>query len=146
MSSIIFEILPEKVNPKCSSILITQPTVFCFFSNVASPDPVRDLSTERSDSNSITVSWEKPENTGRNDYYYQIIATDTNLEVVHAKDNFINTADTVEYTVPGLKPVTIYIISVVTHNGVSDQDSTSEGHRTVQVRGSTGEGGKTSST
>lgn len=58
------------------------------------------------------------------------------------EDVLVDNGNNVAYTINGLRPFTNYTITVVSQNGVSDQDKVREFTRQVQVRGSTTEGGK----
>ena len=84
---------------------------------VASPTAPLDLEWNVIQSNSICISWSPPSVTGgRTDLYYVITYTNGNIT------NEINNVTTTQYTLTGLSPQTSYTISVISMNGVSDQD------------------------
>ena len=84
---------------------------------VASPTAPLDLEWNVIQNDSICISWSPPSVTGgRTDLYY--IITYTNGSIT----NEINNVTTTHYTLTGLSPQTNYTISVISMNGVSDQD------------------------
>ena len=84
---------------------------------VASPTAPLDLEWNVIQSNSISISWSPPSVTGgRTDLYYVITYTNGSIT------NEINNVTTTHYTLTGLSPQTSYTISVISMNGVSDQD------------------------
>ena len=100
---------------------------------IAPPGPVQSLSTASTTSTTATISWNRPASTGRSDYYYYIGRSDpsgsaTSITTVNSR--LVNTASTVTYTVTDLEPYEDYVITVIAHNGVSDQDSNNVGSRT----------------
>ncbi|XP_064402820.1 sushi, von Willebrand factor type A, EGF and pentraxin domain-containing protein 1-like isoform X2 [Halichondria panicea] len=79
--------------------------------------------TERTRGNTITVRWERPEITGRNDLYYNIFYSEDNQ--TFTQDNsrpYVKQDALVDYSVSGLRPLTTYTIRVIPENGVSDQE------------------------
>ncbi len=109
--------------------------------NTAPPGPVRNLLTTTITSTSVSLSWTRPEVTGRDDFYYSIEYSDPNTgSFILSSGNYVNSA--FSYTVPNLRPNTPYTIRVTTHNGVSDQDTENEALRRVDLPTRTGEGGK----
>jgi hypothetical protein len=89
----------------------------------------------------LTVEWERPEITGRDDYYYVLQYTDG--ESV-GSNQVINRSQVVSQLITGLKPVTKYTIMVTVVNGVSDQDMENEFKRTCELVVTTIEGGSIS--
>ena len=85
----------------------------------------------------ISISWEIPANTGRDDFYYTVEYTDG--ESVES-DTVFSQNRVVQYSIDGLKPATDYIITVTVENGVSDQDSQNEYLRRCELRLTTQEG------
>ena len=84
---------------------------------VASPTAPLDLEWNVIQSDLISISWSPPSGTGgRTDFYY--IITYTNGAIT----NEINNLTTTHYNLTGLSPQTSYTISVISMNGVSDQD------------------------
>ena len=84
---------------------------------VASPTAPLDLEWNVIQSDSICISWSPPSGTGgRTDLYYIITYTNGGIT------NEINNVTTTHYTLTGLSPQTSYTISVISMNGVSDQD------------------------
>ena len=112
--------------------------------NTAPPGPVRNLHTTTITSTSVSLSWTRPEVTGRDDFYYSIEYSDPDDtgSFILSNGNYVNSALTVSYTVPNLRPNTPYTIRVTTHNGVSDQDTENEALRRVDLPTRTVEGGK----
>lgn len=112
--------------------------------HTAPPDAVTDLSAdlEAATSNSITVSWKPPKETGRDDFYYEVLVAEMATQEVVFVGVTTTTADPVVYTVEGLRSFTNHTVTVITHNGVSDQDAINQAKRQVQVRAATTEGGK----
>lgn len=100
----------------------------------------------------MTITWKKPEITGRDDFYYIIKYTD----VANSESNFTIDPRVVRYTsnnetvsvhIPSsesglsLEPNTDYIIKVIVHNGVSDQEPDNEPLRRKDISFRTKEGG-----
>ena len=86
----------------------------------------------------MSVEWDKPLITGRDDYYYILEYTDG--ESV-GSNQVINLSRVVSQQITGLKPVTEYVITVTVANGVSDQDKQNEVLRTCTLLVTTPEGG-----
>ncbi len=104
---------------------------------------VGNLHTTTITSTSVSLSWTRPEVTGRDDFYYSIEYSDPNTgSFILSNGNYVNSALTVSYPVPNLHPNTPYTIRVTTHNGVSDQDTENEALRRVDLPIRTEEGGK----
>ena len=102
--------------------------------NTAPSGPVRNLRTTTITSTSVSLSWTRPEVTGRDDFYYSIEYSDPNTgSFILSNGNYVNSALTVSYTVPNLRPNTLYTIRVTTHNGVSNQDIENEPLRRVDL-------------
>ena len=118
-----------------------------FLRNISSlgpPSACRNLRVrqERTRANTITVRWERPLITGRDDYYYDIFYSDPELPGNFKKHNlnpFIKNYPLVTYSVSGLRPLTNYTIRVVSCNGVSDQDPEGEKERRCEVLETTGD-------
>ena len=92
---------------------------------IAPPNNCKSLQvvTERTRGNTITVRWERPEITGRNDLYYNIFYSEDNQ--TFTQDNsrpYVKQDALVDYSVSGLRPLTTYTIRVIPENGVSDQE------------------------
>lgn len=100
----------------------------------------------RTRSNSITVRWDRPSNTGRDDYYYTVHYSDPDDRtsfLQHNPERLVNTGPEVTYTLSGLRALTEFTIRVVVHNGVSEQDSGGVKGRICEVGGVTGNISKT---
>ena len=115
----------------------------CHLSFLGPPSSCRNLRVhqERTRANTITVSWERPLITGRDDYYYDIFYSDPQIPGNFKKHNlnpFIKDYPLVTYSVSGLRPLTGYTIRVVAHNGVSNQDPEGEEERRCEVSETTG--------
>ena len=110
----------------------------------APPSGVRDLEIEGSDSTSIQVSWRRPQTAGKNLHYEVLLSESVSITAssVPVESSLQDSREVVDYTVSGLKPFTNYVITVVTHNAVSDQDKENDDRRRIQVVGRTTEGGK----
>ena len=110
----------------------------------APPSGCRNLHVfeERTRSNTISVRWERPEITGRDDFYYNIFySVDNQTFTQHnirpsAKRDLL-----VDYSLSGLRPLTSYTIRVTAENGVSDQEERGE-TRSCEVVGRTGDTSK----
>ena len=87
---------------------------------------------------SLKVEWQRPEVTGRDDYYYILQYTDG--ESVRSNP-VINRSQVVPQVISGLKPVTEYTITVTVVNAVSDQDRENEFKRRCELVVTTIEGG-----
>ena len=85
----------------------------------------------------ITIAWDKPEVTGREDYYYTVYYKQLTALSGNTTSPYVNTSDRVEYTVTDLQPSTEYLFRVSVHNGVSDEDIGNEVSRSCQVVAST---------
>ncbi len=110
--------------------------------NTAPCGPVINLrATTIITSTRVALSWTRPEG---DDCYYSIEYSDPNTgSFILSNGNYVNSALTVSYTVPNLRPNTPYTIRVTTHNGVSDQDTDNEALRRVDLPIKTREGSKT---
>ena len=87
------------------------------------------MNDHRTRENSITVRWNRPAITGREDYYYNIHHSNPDLPgsfIKHNSNPYISSSPILQYTVSGLRPLTNYTIRVTVHNGVSDQDLAGE--------------------
>ena len=102
--------------------------------NTAPPGPVRNVHTTTITCTSVSLSWTRPEVTGRDDFYYSIEYSDPNTgSFIFSNGNYVNSALTVSYTVPNLHPNTPYTIRVTAHNEVSVQDTENEALRRVDL-------------
>ena len=111
----------------------------------APPGPVRDLQVALLTSTSVTVRWTRPEVTGRPDFYYTLQYSDPDnigefLPAIPMR--IMNSALSVSHTITGLQPYTTYTIRVISHNGVSDQDTENAALRIMTIQIGTLEGGK----
>ena len=104
------------------------------------PTACREIRATFIGDQNATISWERPEDVGRDDFYYVLSYSDG-----ERADSFtvVSGDSVVEYTLRGLKPATDYTITVVVENGVSDQQPQSEPSRSCQVKLTTNEGSKT---
>ena len=104
-----------------------------------------NLVVTQTDDSSVELEWNKPIKTGgRDDLYYQLTVQETNngFTTVHETE-IVSIADTIRYSISGLQSFTTYQITVVSHNGVSDQeDPALEQLRTERVLATTTEGGE----
>ena len=115
-----------------------------FFFTPGPPSSCRNLRVyhPRTRANTITVRWERPLITGRDDYYYNIFHSNPDIPgsfTRHNRNSFIKDSSVVQYSVSGLRPLTNYTIRVTVHNGVSDQDPGGEQGRRCEVSGVTGD-------
>ena len=121
-----------------------QSTCHMMFSPVEPPGPVLSLQAITTN-DSVTVTWEKPSVLGRDDFYYTIQYSDPDKTgtFLPAKPIKINSTESnVSYNITGLRPFTPYTIKVITHNGVSDQDTENAAKRKQDLLIKTKEGGK----
>ena len=90
--------------------------------------------------NSITVKWNRPAITGREDYYniHYSNPDRPGSFIKHNSNPYISTSPILQYTVSGLRPLTNYSIRVTVHNGVSDQDLAGEEKRWCEVTATSG--------
>ena len=80
--------------------------------------------------------WDRPEIVGRGDYYYNIFYSEDNQTFIqHNTRPYIKQDAVVDYSLAGLKPLTMYTIRITVENGVSDQGEGSS----CEVTGSTGD-------
>ena len=98
-------------------------------------------------SNSLTVRWQKPQITGRSDFYYTLKHTNPDdpfgdLIVTFPKITTPPNQVQVSQEITGLRPDTEYHIEVSVHNGVSDQDPDNAPDRVCEIRETTSEGSK----
>ena len=106
------------------------------------PSACRNLQVERTRNNTITVLWERPLVTGRDDYYYNIYHSNPDNAASFTQHNsnpLITTSSVVRYSVSGLRPHTRYTIRVSVLNGVSDLDQAGEDGRKSEVVATTGD-------
>ena len=112
----------------------------------ALPSACRQLQivSERTRATTITVRWDRPEITGREDFYYNIFYCEDNQTFVqHNPRPYIKQDVVVDYALSGLKALTMYTIRVSVENGVSDQDERRERNtRSCEIIGSTGDSSK----
>ena len=118
--------------------------LFTFCIHSAPPSHVQGLQTTTVTSTSVTVRWTRPEVTGRSDFYtLQYSDFDIIGEFLPAVPLMIvNSALSVSRSITGLQPYTTYTIRVISHNGVSDQDTENAALRIVTIQVRTKEGGK----
>ena len=91
---------------------------------------------KRTRATTITVRWDRPEIIGREDLYYNIFYSEDNQTFIqHNPRPYIKQDVVVDYSLSGLKPLTLYIIRVTVENGVSDQGVGSS----CEVTGGTGD-------
>ena len=110
--------------------------------HTAPPSGPNNLTVFATASTSITLSWGKPDFTGRDDYYYVVkYRTGSSLEFI-TTSNVTSSSDTITYTISSLNPYTSYEISVIARNGVSNQDISNEYKRTALINSMTLEGGR----
>ena len=94
---------------------------------------------ERTRANTITVRWERPEISGRDDLYYNIFYSEDNQTFTqHNTRQYVKRDLLVDYSLSGLRPLTSYTIRVMAENGVSDQEERGE-TRSCEVAGRTGD-------
>ena len=102
------------------------------------PSACRNIKSTFIGAQSLNVEWERPEVTGRDNYYYVLQYTDG--ESV-GSNQVINQSQVVSQLITGLKPVTKYTITVTVVNGVSNQDKENEFKRRCELMVTTVEGG-----
>ena len=105
---------------------------------------MRDLEIFDSDSDSILLTWRRPQTAGKN-LFYEILLSDSaslTATLTPVEDFLEDNSEFVNFMVPNLRPFTNYVITVVTHNAVSDQDPQNADRRRVRVEGKTTEGGE----
>lgn len=90
----------------------------------APPSACQDITIEESTSyDSLSVRWNRPLTTGREDFYYDIFyrLSDDNNFVQHNTLPYVDHALSVSYSIDGLSALKVYIIKVIARNGVSSQ-------------------------
>ena len=98
-----------------------------------------ELVQQRTRGNSITVRWERPEITGRDDFYYNIFYSEDNQTFTqHNRRPYVKQDALVDYSVSGLQPLTTYTIRVIPENGVSGQEEGGQS-RSCEVVAMTGD-------
>jgi len=107
------------------------------------PTAVRNLRVVYTTSTSINIEWDLPLITGRPDFFYNVEYSDPTDISMYIQHNLERITNTTTYSVTGLQPVTIYIIRISVHNGVSENDGINDDERRRQVSNATLEGGKT---
>ena len=114
------------------------------FISLASPSKVVNSRSTNQTNTTITISWERPGDGGRNDLCYIIkYRPQGSLGSFETADPRNDTCVMdYTYTVMGLKPDTNYLITVTAENGVSDQEPDLRGTRTVEIQALTREGCK----
>ena len=109
--------------------------------NAAPPSSCRNLHVfeERTQANTITVRWVRPEITGRDDFYYNIFySVDNQTFTQHNIRPYVKQGLLVDYSLSGLRPLINYTIRVMVENGVSDQKERGKA-RSCEVTGTTGD-------
>lgn len=101
----------------------------------APPARCRDIGVVLVTATAIIIAWTKPEQTGREDFYYTVYYKQLSAPPSSwvTAGSYVNNSERVEYTVDGLQPSTDYVLRVVAHNGVSDQDLMNEESRTCET-------------
>ncbi len=93
----------------------------------------------RTRGNTITVRWERPEITGRDNFYYNIFYSEDNQTFTqHNSRPYVKQDALVDYSVSGLQPLTTYTIRVIPENRVSDQEEGRQG-KSCEVVAMTGD-------
>ena len=115
-----------------------------FFFTPGPPSACRNLRVyhPRTRANTITVRWDQPLITGRDNYHYYIYYSNPDIPenfTRHNRNPFIKDSSVVQYSVSGLRPLINYTIRMTVHNGVSDQDPEGEQRRRCEVSGVTGD-------
>ena len=108
---------------------------------IAPPNNCKSLQAvaERTRGNTITVRWERPEITGRDDLYYNIFySVDNQTFTQHNRRPYVKHDSLVDYSVSGLQPLTTYTIRVIPENGVSVQEEGGQS-RSCEVVARTGD-------
>ena len=106
----------------------------------APPSGPNNLTVFATTNTSITLSWGKPDFTGRDDYYFVVkYRNGSSLQFI-TTSNVTSSSDTITYTISSLNPYTSYEISVIARNGVSNQDISNEYKRTALINSMTLEG------
>ena len=123
-------------------LLFTPYLLLCSF--IGPPSVARNFHTleSRTRANTITVMWERPLITGRDDYFYNIQYSNPDIPgsfVQHNSNPLVTTSPVVRYSVSGLRPQTRYTIRLSVLNGVSDQDSAREEGRRSEVMATSGD-------
>ena len=91
---------------------------------------------KRTRATTITVRWDRPEIIGREGLYYNIFYSEDNQTFIqHNPRPYIKQDVVIDYSLSGLKPLTLYFIRVTAENGVSDQGVGSS----CEVTGATGD-------
>ena len=113
-----------------------------YYSNAAPPGPIpNELRIVTICDTSAVLEWDKPNNVGRSDFYYDISRSNPDTEetiVINAQ--YTDDRDVVNYTVTGLTQKTTYTFSVHVHNGVSEHDDANAKLRVVSKQGTTKQG------
>ena len=85
------------------------------------------------------MRWERPEITGRDDFYYNIFYSEDNQTFTqHNRRPYVKQDTLVDYSVSGLRPLTTYTIRVIPENGVSGQEEGGQS-RSCEVVAMTGD-------
>lgn len=87
----------------------------------------------------MTLSWFRPQNTGRSDFYYVVQYSDGDTAGQHT---LVDEMYRAEEVISGLVPDTAYTFTVTVHNGVTDQDVGNEHLRRCELTATTREGSK----
>ncbi len=94
---------------------------------------------EKTRGTTITVRWERPEITGRDDFYYNIFYSEDNRTFTQHNDSPYNKQDIlVDYSVSDLRPLTTYTVRVSPDNKVSGREGEGGG-RSCEVTARTGD-------
>ena len=105
---------------------------------------MRNLRVHELTQTTVTLRWEKPSITSRDDFYYEIFRSEENTVSEYTLLTRLrgDTRATVEYRDAQLTPATTYVYRVIVHNGVSYQDSLNVHLRTREVTDTTLDGCK----
>ena len=103
------------------------------------PTACRNIKLVSMEEQNVSISWKRPVQVGRNDFYYIVEYSDCDTV---GSDTVVNQHRVVHYTIGGLKYATEYNTTVTVENGVSDQDPKNEYLRRCELRFMTQEGSK----
>ena len=107
-----------------------------YFAHAEPPSSPIDLTATTITGTTITITWNQPATTGRNDFFYRVFQSDPDQpgSFILTRDNLVNR---VSYVFTGLVPFTGYILRVSVHNGVSDLDPDGADGRVSEVTAKT---------
>ena len=105
----------------------------CLFSEL--PSECWNLKLVSVHEESVVVQWNRPNITGRPDFYYSVSHSNPNTsdEFAIVEKHLVNSGSVVSYRISNLLPGQMYQLKIIAHNNVSGQDEANNSLRACEV-------------